>query len=129
MTRIAFDHYDTAAEAASAVEALRLVGLNPGDLATAWNEADAGVERPGEPGPNAAPLRPGHGVWLQGIGRLHLTGWLSQAATPGSSRSDPMELDALFSALALSPDDRDHLCRTLASGGGIVAIRAADSGP
>ncbi len=128
MTRIAFDHYETRGEAAEAVESLKVVGLDPGNLATVWSESDTGSEAAADPALGDVTVQsPGLGVWLEGIGRLHLTGWLSLAATPGSCRTDPLDLAALFPGLDLGTGEREHLCRTLAGGGGIVAIRAPDA--
>jgi len=128
MTRFAFDHYKTRGEAADAVESLKVVGLPPGNLATAWKEADNRTGVGADPTLDDVPERsPGLGVWLEGIGRLHLTGWLLQQVTPGSSRTEPMDLKALFPQLGLGSTEGNRLCRTLAEGGGIVAIRAPDA--
>lgn len=127
MTRIAFDHYETRGEAADAVESLTVVGLDPGNLATAWREADTGHTAAADAALDDVAGRSfGLGVWLEGIGRLHLTGWLSLAATPGSCRTNPLDLAALFPGLDIDATEREQLCRTLAGGGGIVAIRAPD---
>ena len=130
MTRIAFDHYETQGEAAHASEALKVVGLDPGTLATAWRDADTQTRPAVDTALGDVTVRsPGLGVWLEGIGRLHLTGWLSQAATPGSSRTRPLTLQALFPGLDLCADERDRFCRTMANGGGVVAVQARDSEP
>lgn len=119
MPRTKIDFHEDRQDAATALSSLREVGLNPGDIGGAWLEdAQATAE-----GLDTATRRT---VEVQALGRVQFTGWLAEAALNFSDAEQGAPLSSILGDHA-DAAELDRIRQTLASGGGIVGVRARDA--
>ena len=119
MPRTKIDFHDNRQDAATALSSLREVGLNPGDIGGAWLEdAQAAAEER-----DRATHRT---VDVMDLGRVQFTGWLAEAALQISDAEHTAPLSSILGD-HVDAAELDRIRRTLASGGGIVGVRARDA--
>lgn len=115
MARIKIDLYTDPKEAAAALRSLRDVGMNPGDVASAWKVGDlnAGVAV--------------HEVSTAEIGPLQLTGWLAEHALKAAEIATDVELAVVLNAAGLDDREVARVTDALTQGAGVIGVRARDS--
>jgi hypothetical protein len=115
MARIKIDTYADPSDASAALGALREVGLNPGDVGSAWKASvsDAAVAV--------------HEVSVEGLGPLHFTGWLAESALKAAETASAVDLAQALKAAGLEEKDIARARDALTSGGGVIGVRARDS--
>lgn len=115
MARIKIDVYADQRDAAAALGALRGVGLNPGDVASAWRagERETGVAV--------------HEVSVADVGLVHFTGWLAEHALKAAETGRDVDLTVAFRSAGLDDKDITRAQEALAGGGGLIGVRARDS--
>ena len=119
MPRTKINFHEDRQDAATALASLREVGLNPGDIGGAWlDDAQAKAE-----GLDKATRRT---VEVQDLGRVQFTGWLAEAALKFSDAEQAAPLSSILGDHA-DAAELDRIRQTLASGGGIVGVRARDA--
>ncbi|RZJ18103.1 MAG: hypothetical protein EON91_06660 [Brevundimonas sp.] len=120
MPRVTIDFYDSRQDAISALVSLREVGLSTEDIASAWL-----APREGEyMGDDAQPPASLYEAGIDGVGRVQFTGWLGEVALASLGADSIIDL---AKAMGSEEPDTDRIHRTLASGGGLIAVRARDT--
>jgi len=120
MPRITIDFHDRREDAVSALASLRDVGLSTEDVASAWLAPSEGEDV----GDDAQPSASLYEASIDGVGRVQFTGWLGEAALASLGADSTIDL---AEALGGEEADIDRIHRTLACGGGLIAIRARDT--
>lgn len=123
MPRTTIDFHDDREDAVSALTSLREVGLNPNDVASAWLAPREG-EFVGEPPVSRVDLYEAN---IDGMGPVQLSGWFAEAALSALSSGGAIALNAVVDGQGDGKVDLDRVRQTLASGGGVVGVRARDA--
>lgn len=122
MPRTKIDFHQSREDAAASLTSLREVGLNPGDIGGAWLAG----EDPSAAREDGSMTGPDRLIDVEDLGRVRFSGWLADAALEAIGNGPAAPLAAIFDDLA----DEAELQRvrdTLASGGGIVGVKARDA--
>nr|WP_314136964.1 hypothetical protein [uncultured Brevundimonas sp.] len=122
MARTKIDFHQSRQDAAAALSSLREVGLNPGDIGGAWRVGENSFDAADD----ASTSGPGQLIDVEEIGLIRFSGWLADAAQEAAAHGPATPLSVIFDDLT---DDAElqRVRDTLASGGGIVGIRARDT--
>jgi len=122
MPRTKIDFHQSRQDAAAALSSLREVGLNPGDVGGAWLAG----EDPFDAVDDASMNGPGQLIEVEEIGLVRFSGWLADAAHEAAGNRPAAPLSVIFDDLT---DDAElqRVRDILASGGGIVGVRARDA--
>lgn len=125
MPRTKIDFHQNRQDAASALSALREVGLDAGNVGGAWL---AEVETVDD-----VPLTgPSQGLDVEGVGEVLFGGWLADVAYEACAGTPAPTLAVLFRDLTSDAAELVRIRDTLTSGGGLVCVRAShvfDLGP
>lgn len=123
MPRITINYYDDRQTAAAALVALRDVGLNAGDVGSAWlvpdPEEDADLE--------VVKLADRSRTSVDGVGIVEFTGWLAQAAKDGRTPGETSNVATILREYEVDETEIRRITQALADGKGLVGVRARDS--
>lgn len=122
MPRTKIDFHQSREDAAASLTSLREVGLSPGDIGGAWLAGEDLSAVIGD-GSTTGPVRL---IDVDDLGRVLFSGWLADAALKAAGNEPAAQLSVIFDDLT---DDAElqRLRDTLASGGGIVGVKARDA--
>lgn len=123
MPRTKIDFHQSRRAAAEALSSLREIGLNSGDVGSAWL-ADTAADGTSNDAPTTATSRV---IRVSDVGEVRFSGWLAEVALEALDDQQAAPLSAIFDDLTLEPAELVRLRDTLAAGGGIVGVRARDN--
>lgn len=123
MPRTKIDFHQSRQAAAEALSSLRGIGLNSGDVGSAWL-ADTAADGTSNDAPTTATSRV---IRVSDVGEVRFSGWLAEVALEALDDQQAAPLSAIFDDLTLEPAELVRLRDTLAAGGGIVGVRARDN--
>ena len=123
MPRITINYYDDRQTAAAALVALRDVGLNAGDVGSAWlvpdTEEDADLE--------VVKLADRSRTSVDGIGLVEFTGWMAEAARDVLTPGETSNVATILRDYEVDETEIRRITQALADGMGLVGVRARDS--
>lgn len=122
MTRASLDFYETGRKAFEHAADLCVVGLRRGDVAAIWA---LGPPTGAWATPDPAPP---HAIDSE-LGRLGLTGWLADSLGTRVGQVTLADIHASLNLAGPSVDEIRRIEAVLSSGGGIVIVRAPQTGP
>lgn len=125
MARVTIDIRKDRNDAAASLSSLRDVGLNAGDIGSAW---PASLPEADEGDASTRSAVAVHEVVITGIGPVHFTGWLAEIALktePGPVGT--VDLDTVLAGASLDQKDVTRVREALIKGGGVITVRARDA--
>ena len=123
MPRITINYYGDRQTAAAALVALRDVGLNAGDVGSAWIAPDPKEDAHLEVVKLADRCRKA----VDGIGIVEFTGWLAQAAREVLAPGEMSNVATILHEYNLDETEISRITHALADGKGLVGVRARDN--
>lgn len=124
MTRVTIDIRKDRNDAAASLSSLRDVGLNAGDIGSAWPAPRENDDTASTPRASVAV----HEVAITGLGPVHFTGWLAEIALKTPAGPDgSVDLGPVLAAASLDQKDITRTRDALLKGGGVIAVRARDA--